>query len=435
MTHVHSSQFKIFILTHTRTTTPTSMEDADADELPCRLQRAPALFRTALKAAKAGSCSTSALDELRRTAQLEAAARQTCSTEELCACKVLAADVAAMGGERAASTEHLRTRADAACFIAQIRQWIGARERLESAQEQTAPTDYCRSGYLDFDGAVYNFRSLAIRMLRAEGMLEGLPSDCEDPLGSLHLSDVGTRELGYLSSAGALGGASTEDNRNDAQDQKQELEYSRALDDATRYGCGSFNRAWKSSSLRADFLALYERFVAEVIAPALGASEGGGLVYQALPILRVFLPHHLGVGPRHTDAAYHCQPNELNIWLPLTEAYGTNSLFVESRPGAGDFEPICCDYGTFFHFRGNACEHFTELNVSGRTRVSIDFRVIRPQEVPRQPVPVAPSSTEGAADKCEHAGRAQLPKGAAEYFSIGRYYKRLPDRVAEALLS
>ena len=60
----------------------------------------------------------------------------------------------------------------------------------------------------------------------------------------------------------------------------------------------------------------------------------------------------------------------LNFWVPLTEVHGSNSLHVESAAGAADFEAVCCGPGTMYRFRGNECEHFTELNVSGSTRVS-----------------------------------------------------------------
>ena len=74
-----------------------------------------------------------------------------------------------------------------------------------------------------------------------------------------------------------------------------------------------------------------------------------------------------------------------------------------------------------YRFRGNACEHYTSLNVSGETRVSFDFRVIRSQELPVQPV----SSVDDPP-----AGEARGGRGAREYFQIGRYYKRLADGVA-----
>ena len=93
----------------------------------------------------------------------------------------------------------------------------------------------------------------------------------------------------------------------------------------------------QASTLREEFLHLYERFVREVIAPLLDSPD---LVYQAVPVFRVFMPYHLAVGPRHTDAGYHVQPNELNFWVALTSVHGTNTLQVESAPGAGDFEPV-----------------------------------------------------------------------------------------------
>lgn len=46
---------------------------------------------------------------------------------------------------------------------------------------------------------------------------------------------------------------------------------------------------------------------------------------QTVPVFRVFLPEHLAVGPRHRDESYHEQPNEINFWLPLTDAFDSNS--------------------------------------------------------------------------------------------------------------
>jgi hypothetical protein len=139
-----------------------------------------------------------------------------------------------------------------------------------------------------------------LRMLSEH--VQSLASDDDDaapdPLAMLHATAAGQRELGYLRDAHEWASRGT-------------LEYSRELDEATRYGCGVFNRVWKHSALRDEFLATYERFVAEVVAPSLGSAHA--LVYQAVPVFRVFLPAHLAVGPRHTDAQYHEQPNEINV--------------------------------------------------------------------------------------------------------------------------
>jgi hypothetical protein len=39
---------------------------------------------------------------------------------------------------------------------------------------------------------------------------------------------------------------------------------------------------------------------------------------------------------------------EVNFWVPLTRVFGTNTLFVESAPGRGDFRPVELGYGACF---------------------------------------------------------------------------------------
>jgi hypothetical protein len=40
-----------------------------------------------------------------------------------------------------------------------------------------------------------------------------------------------------------------------------------------------------------------------------------------------------------------CSGAEVNFWVPLTRVFGTNTLFVESAPGRGDFRPVELGYG------------------------------------------------------------------------------------------
>lgn len=79
-----------------------------------------------------------------------------------------------------------------------------------------------------------------------------------------------------------------------------------------------------------------------------------------------------------------------------------------------DFEPITCGYGTMYAFRGNECEHFTEVNLTGLTRVSIDFRVIRREELGEHPVAEAGDLSKSTPQK----------EGASKYFTLGRYYQK-----------
>jgi len=61
----------------------------------------------------------------------------------------------------------------------------------------------------------------------------------------------------------------------------------------------------------------------------------------------------------------------------LTKVWGNNSLYVESEPGKGDFHCLKgLDFGEMFRFWGNQCYHYNEVNDTGSTRVSFDFRVI-----------------------------------------------------------
>lgn len=132
---------------------------------------------------------------------------------------------------------------------------------------------------------------------------------------------------------------------------------------------------------RADFVQLYEQFVLEVLAPlASDAMAGSGdddsnrVVFQSFPCVRVHRPNEFSIGP-HCDAQYQLPDGNLNVWLPLTSAADTNSIYLESSPGKEDFKPLNVEYGDMVTFYGAYCTHFAVENLSGRTRVSLDFRV------------------------------------------------------------
>lgn len=125
----------------------------------------------------------------------------------------------------------------------------------------------------------------------------------------------------------------------------------------------------------------YLAFVDEVIAPLITledeAQEASELLYQRDPNFRAHIPgtgHHLT--QRHRDADYHHQPLEVNIWIPLTNARASNTLWVESSPGAADFAPFEACPGEGIRFWGHSCEHYTLPNETDETRVSFDFRVL-----------------------------------------------------------
>jgi hypothetical protein len=143
-------------------------------------------------------------------------------------------------------------------------------------------------------------------------------------------------------------------------------------------------------------LATYTRFIHDWVVPQLGDVA---LLYQRKPILRVVLPGSVPPTAEHCvrcsppaeparrcaacvkralrcfaaqDADYFHDANEINYWVPLTPVWGSNSLWSESRPGAGDFAPFVARAGQAVRFYGNRCRHYTVANDSGGVRVSFE---------------------------------------------------------------
>jgi len=145
------------------------------------------------------------------------------------------------------------------------------------------------------------------------------------------------------------------------------------------------NRGNKKMNTRtrasAKFCDAYERFIQQVVAPYVLSflpHDEQVLLYQFPPTLRVHPPSDppRALGRMHHDAEYGHQPGEVNLWMPLAgRAEGNTALWVESEPNLGDFSAWEMDYGQVGLFNGVECRHMTQPNDSGRTRVSMDFRV------------------------------------------------------------
>ena len=97
--------------------------------------------------------------------------------------------------------------------------------------------------------------------------------------------------------------------------------------------------------------------------------------HQPLAMMRVNFHGSRAILRFHNDTEYGQRPNAINIWLPVTRVYGSNSMYVESAPGLADFAPVECGYGEALVFYGTELLHGTLDNMSGGTRISYDFRV------------------------------------------------------------
>jgi len=100
------------------------------------------------------------------------------------------------------------------------------------------------------------------------------------------------------------------------------------------------------------------------------------LFFKKKPTFRIHLPNNICVGQKHRDFDYKHPEGEINFWLPFTKVFGNNGLYVETEPEKADFHNLNMEYGEIFRFYGNKCWHYNNLNDTGFSRLSIDFRVI-----------------------------------------------------------
>ena len=64
------------------------------------------------------------------------------------------------------------------------------------------------------------------------------------------------------------------------------------------------------------------------------------------------------------------------ISMPEVENFDTNTINVEKMPRLGEYVKINLNAGETICFNGNKCNHNNEINKTGFTRVSFDFRVL-----------------------------------------------------------
>jgi hypothetical protein len=126
-----------------------------------------------------------------------------------------------------------------------------------------------------------------------------------------------------------------------------------------------------------DFQNVYKAFIEENIKPIYGEQ----IVFQRIPTFRVAFQNNIAVGEFHKDKAYRNidwaeKVQEDNFFLPFTDAFDTNTIWVESEEDKGDFSAMKCNYGECIQWNGSNLTHGNKINTTGKTRVSVDFRVM-----------------------------------------------------------
>lgn len=97
--------------------------------------------------------------------------------------------------------------------------------------------------------------------------------------------------------------------------------------------------------------------------------------HQPVAMMRVNFHGSRAILRFHKDQEYGQRPATINLWLPITSVYGSNSMYIESSPGLSDFTPVELGYGQALMFYGTEMLHGTLDNLSGGTRISYDFRI------------------------------------------------------------
>jgi len=132
------------------------------------------------------------------------------------------------------------------------------------------------------------------------------------------------------------------------------------------------------------------------------------LIFQKRPTFRIHYNNNLAVAEFHRDSNYNHPIQEVNFFLPVTDCWDTNTIWIESEDGKADYSPVRLKYGQIFVFNGGMLTHGNKINKTGSSRISFDFRCLR-SDHERE----LNSNSDGSSEKTK------------KKFIIGDYYDKL----------
>jgi len=145
-----------------------------------------------------------------------------------------------------------------------------------------------------------------------------------------------------------------------------------------------FQQVFYKSPLYEKFRDAYYNFVVNEIGKLY--PDETFLIVQKDPQFRVCVPNNTALGHKdedfsdligvHCDGDYNHPKQEINYIIALTDMYDSNSVYIETDLLSNVFEPIKLDSNQIIQFWGNKLRHGNKINVTGYTRVSVDFRII-----------------------------------------------------------
>tara|TARA_X000000368_G_C23042274_1_gene717521 strand:+ start:1134 stop:1871 length:738 start_codon:yes stop_codon:yes gene_type:complete len=139
-----------------------------------------------------------------------------------------------------------------------------------------------------------------------------------------------------------------------------------------------------------NILIAYINFIINEIKPLFPNEKY--LIIQKTPNIRFHLPGFSNIGRRldckdenefigvHYDGEFGHPKEEINVVLPITKMYETNSIYFENEPNKNieykNYNNLKLDENEFYMGNLNQCKHYNKINKTNITRVSFDFRII-----------------------------------------------------------
>jgi len=137
-----------------------------------------------------------------------------------------------------------------------------------------------------------------------------------------------------------------------------------------------------------EFNETYHQFIKTHVLPLF--PEETHLVIQKTPNIRFSFPDNAAIGCDPNDPeniiGLHCDSNfghnehEMNIVVPITRMFSTNSIFYEptinSQIHPMNFENLVLETNQFLQAYFNKLLHCNRINKTNKTRISFDIRII-----------------------------------------------------------
>ena len=117
----------------------------------------------------------------------------------------------------------------------------------------------------------------------------------------------------------------------------------------------------------------WKKKLLELITPEIHEIFGLDLAIQKKLNLSIQMPEdENSVLEKHTDFRSGDSPFQRVIWIPLTDSFDSNAMFMENE--LGNYEPVKVNFGEFLIFDPNT-NHGNIVNKTKKTRVSVNIRV------------------------------------------------------------